>query len=365
MFQKSFKALMTWRLVADSQRIPEDIDALNDALSKRPAEHPPESMRTRTGFSQPFGNASSPDTFVEPVGKDAWLIAHTSCDRKISTKAYKQAVERHLRDLERETGEAATARDKAQAKEYVLEEMLPQAFVEENTVYVILTPKHLHICVNSARVGETVLDDLRSVLGSLKVIPALANDGPIAAFTHWFKQGSVSHQDNRGDEIPFPQFYLGQRFVIEDPETRSKIRGTWEHLYDDDFVNWVHTTGARVLSIGLNWRDDDVLQSETGVTFILTEMLGIRGIKWPKDLLDGDRAGLGGYSDEELDEITEEERERAAIAADAILFVDLLRVIWKTVTDALGGEQEPEEAHDSAPLVPDMPEDGDDLDDLI
>lgn len=365
MFQKSLKALMTWRLVADSQQLTEDTEGLNAALASMPAEHPHASARLKAGFVPPFGHASSPDTFLEPVGKDIWMLAHMTCERRVPAKAYKQAVARHLHELEQETGTPATARDKAQAKEYVFEEMLPQAFVEENTVYAFVTPRHIHVCVNSAKVCERVLDDLRYVVGSLKVIPALANDAPIAAFTRWFAQGSVSHIDERDVETPIPQFYLGQRFVIEDPETRSKIRGTWEHLYDDDFVNWVHTTGARVLSIGLNWRDEDVLQSEAGVTFILTEMLGIRGIKWPRDVLDGDRSHLGSYSDEELDEATEAERERAEVAADAMLFADLLTQLWQAVTDALGGEQELEEAHDSAPLVPDMPQDDDDLDDLI
>lgn len=362
MFQQSFKALMTWRLVGDSQRITQDIEALNEALSSRPAAHPPESMRVKTGFVKPFGPHSKPGVFVEPVGKDAWMIAHTTCERRVPSKAFKQAVQRRLLEVEKETGEVPRARDKAAAKEYVFERMLPQAFVEESTVYAILTRHHVYLGVNSAAVAEKILDDLRSVTGSLKVIPGQAVEPPIANFTRWFVQGNVSHLSSGGTETAFPSLYLGQRFVIEDPETRSKIRGTWEHLDDSEFVEWIEATQARVLTIGLTWRDLDVLDTDKGVSFNLTDMLGVRGIKWPKDVLDLAREELGSYSDEELDEATEAERARAEVEADAILMTHLLRSIWGVVTEALGGEQAPDEPDldQEQSVEPDL-EDEDDL----
>ncbi len=361
MFQKSFKALMVWRLVADSQRLTQDIEELNASLAERPAAHPPESMRIKTGFVRPFGSLSQPGVYAEPVGKDAWLIAHTTCERRVPSKAFKQAVNRQLEKRESETGERATARDRAQVKELVYEEMLPHAFVEENTVYAVLTRRHIYLGVNSAKVGEKVLDDLRSVLGSLKVIPGQAEEPPIAAFTRWFNQGHVSHIDALGTERKLDALSLGQRFVIEDPETRSKIRGTWEHLYDADFVNWVEHTGARVLTLGLTWRDTEVLESDTGVSFTLTEMLGIRGIKWPGDVLDASRNDLGSYSHEDLDSEDEDLRARAEVESDAILFAHLLRSIWRTVTNALGGEQAPNEPDEFEDPEPALDDDEDDL----
>ncbi len=315
---KAFNNIMVWRLV---EPIREDRVDLSAALGDHPAKVPGAGAMQAEGFIPPLGRD---ELYVEGIDAETSLIALNVAKRMLPGKIVKRAVEQEARKIAEAEGRKVFAREKQRIKEQVLEQLLPRAFVDHSQVYALLTRDYIILGTSSAKTGERLLDALRAALpGGLKVVPVHLHGTPISSFTHWFGYGDVRGSD---------RFSLGSDFTVHGTASESEaIKGSWPFSTDETLSDWIAQGGQRVTALGLNWHSPTL---ETDVPFVVNEMLGLKSIKWPPELLHKANDDAGDDA-EEID---------MAIATLMILAAEF-RELWRDLLMALGGEAIPNAGH--------------------
>ena len=112
------------------------------------------------------------DSFARRVaGADLMRLRHQT--RVLPVAAIRESLEERLKEFESRTGQAANGKEKRDLKEEVIGKLLPQALTKSDRIngFYLRKEKLLGIDTASDKVAEQFLDQLRSALGSLKVVP--------------------------------------------------------------------------------------------------------------------------------------------------------------------------------------------------
>lgn len=311
---KAFNNLMVWRL---HEPIALDHVDLNEALAKLAAQAPSASEMERVGFIEPLG---CQNIFIEKISPETSLIAINIAKRMLPGKIVKRIVDNKAKQIAEAEGRKVFAREKQRIKEQVFEELLPRAFVDHSQVYAMLQGPYIILGVGSAKRGEMLLDALRHAVGSLKVTPVNVHRTPVHHYTRWFGYGDV--QDSS-------RFTLGSQFAAHGTTSDSEaVKGSWPFSSDDTLSDWVVQGGKKVTSIGLNWQSENL---ESEVPFVVNEMLGLKGIKWPAEIVDMAMNEAG------------DEAEEIEVARTTLLMLSHeIGVMWQDLLEALGGEALPQ-----------------------
>lgn len=329
---KAFNNLMVWRLV---EPIHLDAVALNEALAERRAGNPTAGQMTKTGFIPPL---AEDDCYVETLGA-AQLIAINTAKRLLPGKVVRGHVERKAREIEKAEGRKVFAREKQRMKEEVIETLLKHAFIDHSQVYALLMGPYIFLGVSSVKRGEALLDCLREAVGSLKVVPVAVQRTPIHHYTRWFSEGVVTDSD---------KFTLGSQFSVHGTTSESEaVKGSWPFSTDDTLSDWVAQGGQKVTAIGLHWHADDL---DHEVPFVVNEMLGVKSLKWPPEIVDMARDDAGEDADD-----------YGMARATVLMLSHEMSRLWQDLLDALGGEAIPNGASQHEPEPDADDEDDNDL----
>lgn len=329
---KAFNNLMVWRL---HEPIALDDVALNAALAEHAARPPSASEMERVGFIEPLG---CQDLYVERISPETSLIAINIAKRMLPGKIVRRIVDNKAKELAETTGRKVYASEKQRIKEQVFEELLPRAFVDHSQVYAMLQGPYIILGVASAKRGEMLLDILRHAVGSLKVTPVSVPRTPIHHYTRWFGYGDVRDS---------ARFTLGSQFTAHGTTSDSEaVKGSWPFSSDETLSDWVVQGGKKVTAIGLHWQSETL---EGEVPFVVNEMLGVKGIKWPPELVD--RA---------VNEAGDEAEAVEVARATLLLLSHEIGAMWRDLLNALGGEALPQHAQATVTI-----DEGDDDDGLI
>jgi len=311
---KAFNNLMVWRLVE-----PLDVDpaGMNEALAQHESQPPAAGEAERTGFIEPLGDKG---LFVETVAPGVELVAINTAKRMLPGKIVRRAVDGKVFEIEKNEARKVYAREKQRIKEDVLAEMLPRAFVDHSQVYALLIGDYIFIGNSSAKRGEALLDALRGVLGSVKVVPVSVTPTPIRKYTRWFVKGEVEGSD---------KFTLGSQFVVHGTASeREAVKGSWPFSNDETLSDWIAQGGQDVTAIGMIWTSEGM---ESEVPFLVNEMLGVKGIKWPAAIVDRAVSDAG-----------EDAEDRQVARATLLLLSHEITALWQDLLAALGGEALPQ-----------------------
>lgn len=311
---KLFTNFLTYRL---SQPLhPSDPEALSEALSQKPARPLGSQELSCMGFIEPMDTEGE---YAELIRPGMVFISARKSERLLPGKVVRQAVDAKVREIEEDQMRKVYAKEKARIKDEVVQTMLPRAFVTHSRINALLAPPYLFVETSSAKKADELLSLLREAIGTLPVRPVATQVSPIETFTDWVLHG--------GDTVPHP-FALGESFQSRGASEESQtLSGKNVDLSLSDITQLIEA-GRRVNQLELQSED------HTGAmtVFTVNEMLGIRGVQWPEDLMAEIEKELG-----------EEGNHIEVLRATLLLLGNQISHLLARLLHALGGEEIPVE----------------------
>lgn len=310
---KMFNNLLVYRLT-EASKFHLGREELNAALAVKPTRLPTLGELKAEGFNEPLGIE---DEFVEEIRPYTYLLSVNFAERMLPGKIVRQRVQTRVKKLEVDEERKVYAREKQQIKDAVIAEMLPNTFIDQKLVRVLVSGPYIFIDATSAKKGEDVLCLLREVLGTLGVKPVTVKGTPIQSFTNWFT-GTVKPE----------KFRLTGDFKANSNESETDfVTGKGTSPKDEGLSDLVEEFHRRVTVLGLYWETS----MNEDVSFTVNEMIGIKGIKWPDAIMDMAAQDAG----EEAEQIN-------LMRATLLLLSAEMVTLLGNLLDALGGEEVPD-----------------------
>ncbi|MFA9420264.1 MAG: recombination-associated protein RdgC [Gammaproteobacteria bacterium] len=271
---------------------------------------------TRSGWVPPLGRHGS--EFVH-VTSGYLMICCKRQDKLLPAAVVNEALEEKVLQIEEREARELPGKERRSLKDEVVFSLLPKAFARSSLQYAYISPHDNLLVVNaaSAKRAEEMIDDLRSALGSLSVIPLASNSQPIDVMTQWVNSAQ-----------PAPGFELGEECELRDnADISSVIRCKNQNLAAAEIVNHLKT-GMHVSKLALNWQER--------IDFLLDDKLIIKRLRFSE------------LVQEQADEI---EADDVATQFDVDFSIMALELsgFFKALTNALGGENLNHPASTDAP----------------
>lgn len=312
---KLFTNILAYRMLDPARLHALGTDELNELLGNKPARLPTFSELSCIGWSEVLG---VDDERVEEIRPQTLMLSVLFAERMLPGKVVRQRVNTKVKEIEKEEERKVYAREKNQIKDSIITEMLPHTFVDQKFIRVLIAGPHIFIDTTSAKRGEDVLCLLREVLGTLGVKPVTVATTPIAKFTEWYTTR----------ELPTGFALTGDFKASNSHDESDFITGKGTDPGDERLSDLVAQDERRVGVLGVNWLGNE----STTVSYTVNEMIGVKGIKWPDEIMDMASADAG----EEADQIT-------LMRATFLLLAVEIQKLFKELLDALGGEEIPED----------------------
>ena len=286
---------------------PFELDA--DTLGRQLEEHsfvPCGSQdTTRSGWVPPLGSHGS--EFVH-VTNGHLMVCCKRQDKLLPAAVVNEALEEKVLQIEESEARKLPAKQRRSLKDEIVFSLLPKAFARSSLQYAYISPGDNLLVVNaaSAKRAEEMIEDLRSALGSLSVVPLTSNSQPIDVMSRWVNSAQ-----------PATGFELGEECELrDDADISCVIRCKNQNLAAAEIVNHLKT-GMHVSKLALNWQQR--------IEFILDEKLIIKRLRF-SDLIQ-----------EQADEI---EADDVATQFDVDFSIMALELssFFKALMSAFGGE---------------------------
>ena len=253
--------------------------------------------------------------WAPPLGPQAELLVHAAngCllvaarrqERLLPTSVVSEAVAERVAELEQSEGRDVPRRERAQLRDALLAEMLPQAFTRSRVIAALIDPGAGRIVVDAAsdKLAEEVLSLLRESLGSLPATP-LAAPAASERFTTWVLSGA-----------PPAGLTLADQCELRDPADKGTVvRCRGVDLASPEVRAHIDT-GMRVAAVGLDWRD--------GLSLVLADDLSVKRLRFADELLE---QAMDGADDEDP---------ALRFEAEMIIMTDQLRGLMNCLEQAL------------------------------
>ena len=260
---------------------------------------------TRSGWTPPLGRHGS--EFVHATN-GYLMVCCKRQDKLLPAAVVNEALEEKLVKIEESEGRKLPAKQRRSLKDETIFSLLPQAFVRSSLQYAYISPRDNLLVVNaaSARRAEELVEELRTALGSLPVIPLASKNQPIDVMTRWLASAR-----------PAPGFELGEECELRDnADTSCVIRCKNQDLTTTEIAGHLKT-GMHVSKLALNWQDR--------IEFLLDEKLIVKRLR---------------FSDLVQEQASEIETDDVAARFDVDFSIMTLELagFFKALVDVLGGE---------------------------
>lgn len=252
-----FKNLTLYRLAADGAGTPESWTEVLAAGALQPCgPFDPE----RFGFVSPYGPDATPLCFASG---DALLLGLGIEQRVLPAAVIKEALRRRLKEYADKLGRRPGQRVRAQLKDAVQAELLPQAFVRRSEVraYFDFELGLLAVDTTSERSGERLISQLRTVQPGFSCVPLQAEGSITATLSEWLR----AHQAQAG-------FSLGDECALRDPSDPAAVVRIRRHDLSADEVRDHVRAGKVVFELGL--------QFDQRIGLVIDEKLRLRKLRF-------------------------------------------------------------------------------------
>jgi len=271
---------------------------------------------TRSGWVPPLGRHGS--EFVHATN-GYLMVCSKRQDKLLPAAVVNEALEEKVLKIEESEARKLPAKQRRSLKDEIVFSLLPRAFARSSLQYAYISPLDNLLVVNAASTkrAEELIDDLRSALGSLSVIPLASKHQPLEVMTQWVNNAQ-----------PAPGFELGEECELRDnADISCVIRCKNQDLTTAEMVSHLKT-GMHVSKLALNWQQR--------IEFVLDEKLVVKRLRFT-DLVQ-----------EQADEI---EADDVATRFDVDFSIMALELsgFFKALTDAFGGEDLTQSASSNAP----------------
>ncbi|UXA48492.1 recombination-associated protein RdgC [Xanthomonas prunicola] len=259
-----------------------DLSAVEELLPKcalKPVG--PLEMASR-GFVSPFGREET-EQLSHRIGDFLWLAVGGQ-DKMLPGAVINDALEQKCAEIEKKEGRRPGGKARKRLKDDIIHELLPKAFVRNSRTDVILDLEHgvAIVDTSSRKVGESVVSEIRSMLGSFPALPLNAEVPPRAVLTGWIA----------GEPLP-ESLSIGEEAELRDPiEGGAIVKCQHQELRGDEIEKHLEA-GKQVTKLALVLDDNQ--------SFVLGEDLVVRKFKLLDGAMDQLEAAEGDGARAELD----------------------------------------------------------------
>ncbi|WP_372380259.1 recombination-associated protein RdgC [Xanthomonas sp. NCPPB 1062] len=219
------------------------------------------------GFVSPFGRAET-EQLSHRLGDFLWLAVGGQ-DKMLPGAVINDALEQKCAEIEKREGRRPGGKARKRLKDDLIHELLPRAFVKSSRTDVILDLAHGMAIVDtsSRKVGESVVSEIRGMLGSFPALPLNAEVAPRAVLTGWIA----------GEPLP-ESLSIGEEAELRDPiEGGAIVKCQHQELRGDEIEKHLEA-GKQVTKLALVLDDN--------LSFVLGDDLVIRKLKFLDGALD-------------------------------------------------------------------------------
>ena len=229
------------------------------------------------GFVPPLKNE---DRMVVAAGSYFYLV-HQEITRLLPGPVVKEELDARVEEIREREGRPVGRKERADLKDQITFELLPQAFTRSRRTGVLIDPQRGRVMVDcgSESRSEQVVAALRKALDSLPVTRPSAPSATTASFAAWLR-------DPRG--LP-DGFTLGDRCEFKNGDGAS-VRITALDLGRDEIL--AHLEELAAVKVNLAWKDE--------MEFDLQQDFAIKRLK-PLDLIQENLDGIN--AEDALDEM--------------------------------------------------------------
>jgi recombination associated protein RdgC len=281
-----FRNLCVYQLADGFHLEPERLEEKLQAGAFRPVGgHDPESR----GWVPPL--VPGGETLVHPSGQRLMICLQTET-RVLPPAVVNETAEARASEREDAMGRPLGRRERARLKEEITMELLPRAFTRSKRCYAYFDLQGRWLVVDAAswREAETLVEDLRAVLGSLPVRPLQTDSAPNQVMTEW-----LAHDRFPGD------IELGEEAIFEDPRSEgAEVRCKRQDLRSAEMRAHVKA-GKRLRRLSLTWDgrlnlvlDADLAIKRLRATDVVQSDAGDREADSAAERFDADFALMGG-----------------------------------------------------------------------
>lgn len=222
---------------------------------------------TSRGFISPFGRDEQ-EQLSYRLERFLWLTVGGE-DKILPGSVVNDLLARKVAEIEEKEGRRPGGRARKRLKDDLIHELLPRAFVKSSRTDAMLDLQHGYIAVDSSsrKTGETVVSEIRGLLGSFPALPLNAEVAPRSVLTGWIA----------GEPLP-EGLSLGEECEMKDPsEGGAVVKCQHQELRCEEIDKHLEA-GKQVTKLALILDDH--------VSFVLGEDLGIRKLKFLDGALD-------------------------------------------------------------------------------
>jgi len=222
---------------------------------------------TSRGFISPFGRDEQ-EVLSHRIAEFLWLTVGGE-DKILPGSVVNDLLARKLAEIEEKEGRKPGGRARKRLKDDLVHELLPRAFVKSSRTDAMLDLQHGYVAVDtsSRKSGESVMSEIRGVLGSFPALPLNAEVAPRSILTGWIA----------GEALP-EGLSLGEECEMKDPiEGGAVVKCQHQELRCDEIDKHLEA-GKQVTKLALTLDDH--------VSFVLGDDLVIRKLKFLDGALD-------------------------------------------------------------------------------
>ena len=278
-----------------------DMAAMESALAAMPFHPCGATQPDSCGWVPPRGEKNG--ALVESIAGQR--ILKFQIERKsVPASAINRKLAERMTQIEQNEGRKPGRKEQRELKDEILLELLPHAFPKITQILVWFDLEHARLVLDCSSQGnaDKAVTALVQCLPGLMVSQLLCHVAPQAAMTQWLT----------GDQWPEP-FAAGRHVELRsDDEMKSIVKFDRHHL-DDDQMRLHISQGKLPTKLAMDW--------DGRVSFVLTEGLQLRKIKFLDAVFEGEKAEDEGGFD-----------------ADVAIATGELSALITDLVQALGGE---------------------------
>lgn len=319
---KNFRNVTVYRLT-------ENVPALSDAvtldikLAEFRAVEIGRHERATSGFVPPM----SPETaLARAVSKTGTLVTLLMREKILPASVVKDRVAIKVQAIEAQEERKVFARERAQIRDDVEFDLLPQALVKNSLVSALISAPYIFIDTSNSTKAELMLRSLREAVGRLPSIPFSTKYPPSEMMTRWVLNAENEQPDG---------MTLGEKFKSKTRNEESQtLSGTGMWLSGDrDLRRLLEHSAHEVIEMQLAAQSET--DNTTTVPFTLTKNLLLKSVEWPAEL----ETEVANAMGEDADRITRQ-------LAILLLIEHELHNMLARIAASFGGEHVPGDMSD-------------------
>lgn len=289
-----------------------DMQTVEFSLSGHPVSELGAQQTHRAGWASPYGpDSTNPMMRIECNILPCYVVLCRESYRDLPASVVRDAVNKKLRLIEQEEGRRPGSRERAEIKDQITFDLMPQAFVKHRDTQVMRLGEFLIVDAPTSSRAEQVIGHLRDAIGSVPVRRVSTQNNMAIVFTDWLRQSCPSNHGFAFDADLHLASCDDAKLAVK--ATNADVNDIMHHL----------DAGCLVQRIGLR---------TNSLSFTLCDDLSIKRIR-PTDM-----------TAERLDAIDEEDAEAERVATYTLvagLFDDLFKVLFEGVLGGIERSDEP------------------------